>query len=219
MLNPLDYADVVFDWNGTIIDDVGLAVASVNQLCRGRGLVEVTTDVYRQQFCFPIRDFYANLGFDFTQHSFPALMEDYLALFDAQVCRCDLCPGVVDLLEQLHRQGTRISILSASHQDTLHRIARAKGVEGYLDNLFGLDASDATGKLNRARDLDRLLNRAPAARVLMIGDTDHDAQVAQDCGWDFLAVATGHQSIERLIRLGAPVLPTLAMLPEPVDLE
>jgi phosphoglycolate phosphatase len=219
MLNPLDYADVVFDWNGTIIDDVCLAVASVNQLCRDRGLVELTTDVYRQKFCFPIRDFYAKLGFDFTEHSFPALMEDYLALFDAQVGQCDLCPGVMDLLEQLHRQGTRISILSASHQDTLHHTARKKGVEGYLDHLFGLDASDATSKLDRARDLDCLLNRTPATRVLMIGDTDHDAQVAQDCGWDFLAVATGHQSIERLVRLGTPVLPTLATLPQPVDLE
>jgi phosphoglycolate phosphatase len=219
MLNPLDYADVVFDWNGTVIDDVGLALASVNQLCRAGGLVEVTIDVYRQQFCFPIHDFYANLGFDFARHSFPALMEDYLALFDAQVGQCDLCPGVADLLRRLHRQGTRISILSASHQDTLHRTARAKRVDGYLDHLVGLNASDAIGKLERARDLDRLLGRTPAARVLMIGDTDHDALVAQDCGWDFLAVATGHQSIERLIRLGAPVLPTLATLPQTVDLE
>lgn len=219
MLNPLDYAYVVFDWNGTIIDDIGLAVASVNQLCRTQGLFELSTDLYRKQFCFPIRDFYAKLGFDFTRHSFPTLMDDYLAQFDAQVGGCDLCPGVATLLRQLHQQGTRISVLSASHQETLQRTARAKGVDAYLDHVFGLEASDATGKLDRARDLDRRLVRSASAKVLLIGDTDHDAQVAQDCGWDFLAVATGHQSVERLIGLGAPVLPSLAALALTVDQE
>lgn len=209
MYDPFDYFHVVFDWNGTVIDDVGLAVTSINAIRTPLGLAEVTLEDYRRYFRFPIREFYADLGFDFTRRNFSALVTDYLAQFDTKACSCKLCPGVLSLVTALYAQGTRISILSACHQDTLQRMAQRNGIGTYIDYLFGLENNDATGKLDRARDLDQLLARTTADRVLMIGDTDHDAQVARDRNWDFLAVATGHQSADRLQALGVPVSQTL----------
>ena len=218
MHDPFDYFHVVFDWNGTVIDDVGLALTSLNAIRIPLGLADVTLEDYRHHFRFPIHDFYADLGFDFARCNFSALVTEYLAQFDARVGDCELCPGVLSLVTALHAQGTRISILSASHQDTLHQTAQRNGIGTYIDHLFGLENCDATGKLDRARELDQQLERMPADRVLMIGDTDHDAQVARDRGWDFLAVATGHQSADRLLALGVPVSQTLAhCLPEHVD--
>ncbi|MEO5725669.1 MAG: HAD family hydrolase, partial [Byssovorax sp.] len=48
---------VVFDWNGTLIDDCALAVATVNALRAERGMTEITREDYRRSFRFPISAF------------------------------------------------------------------------------------------------------------------------------------------------------------------
>lgn len=209
MYDPFDYSHVVFDWNGTIIDDVALAVASVNSIRADLGLADISLPTYRSKFCFPIRTFYANLGFDFADTDFETLVLSYLEYFDAGVVECGLCPGVQSLITGLHANETHIAVLSASQQETLHHTARCNGIEGQIDILFGLEDSTANGKLMRARELHHQLTLTSNDRVLMIGDTDHDAEVAQDRGWDFLAVSTGHQNADRLRRLNVPVCEAL----------
>lgn len=209
MHDPFAYSHVVFDWNGTIVDDVALAVESVNAVRANLDLPDVTLAAYRSKFRFPIRDFYADLGFDLDRHGFEHLVAAYLERFDAGIAECEFCPGVHALVSSLHDNGTRIAVLSASHQETLQRTASRNGIQDRIDLLFGLQDSAANGKVERARDLDRHLRRSVGDRVLMIGDTDHDAAVARDRGWDFLAVATGHQDIARLSGLGSSVCATL----------
>lgn len=212
MLDPLSYSHVVFDWNGTIVDDVGLAVESVNAVRAELGMPSVTLAKYRRCFRFPIRAFYEDLGFDFEHTRFEGLVEAYLGQFDPGVVECDLCPGAFELVSRLKLRGAKVAVLSASHQKTLMETAQRNELHGQVDHFFGLENSAASGKLDRARDLDRHMKRPPDARVLMIGDTDHDAEVACDRGWDFLAVATGHQDASRLHVTGAPVVQTLREL-------
>ena len=64
---------VVFDWNGTLIDDCALAVASVNTLRDEIGLPRITREEYRRAFRFPIREFYRSIGFHVDGDAFPAL--------------------------------------------------------------------------------------------------------------------------------------------------
>jgi phosphoglycolate phosphatase len=212
MLDPLSYSNVVFDWNGTLVDDVSLAVGSVNAVRAELGLPSVSLAEYRRHFRFPIRAFYQDLGFDFERTSFETLVEAYLGHFDPGVVKCDFCPGAFELVMQLKTHGVEVAVLSASHQKTLIETAERNELHGQIDHFFGLEDSAASGKLDRARDLDRHMRRPDYARVLMIGDTDHDAEVASDRGWDFLAVATGHQDAARLHVTGAPVVQTLREL-------
>lgn len=209
MLDPLSYSHVVFDWNGTLVDDVALAVGSVNAVRAELGMSSVTLAQYRRSFRFPIQVFYEDLGFDFEHTGFEELVEAYLGHFDAGVSECDFCPGAFELVSQLKTHGAQVAVLSASHQKTLIETAKRNDLHSHIDHFFGLEDSAASGKLDRARDLDRLMKRPANARVLMIGDTDHDAEVAFDRGWDFLAVATGHQDVARLHVTGAPVVQTL----------
>jgi len=213
------YRHVVFDWNGTVIDDVALAVRSVNRLRTASGLGAVDTDTYRRLFRFPIAEFYRDLGFDLEATDFAELMTAYLRHFDAEVHACPLHTGFVPLAEDLRRRGVTVAVLSASHQDTLARTARRLGIDHLIDHLIGLEDSAAAGKLERARLLDGRLRPGGDDAVMMIGDTDHDRAVADDRGWDFVAVSTGHQSRDRLNGLGAPVLDglgeVLALLSRP----
>jgi len=209
MFDPFDYEHIVFDWNGTVIDDVNLAFNSLNAVRGSMNMPSVTLEEYRQHFRFPIKAFYSDLGFDFSLRSFPNVVQEYLSLFDSRVADCSLCPGAHDLILALHDRGKQVSVLSASHQDILQKTAKRHQIETFIHNLFGLDDSSAHGKLSRARDLDCRLTRQDFASVLMVGDTDHDYEVAKDRGWDFLAVATGHQSYRRLAALDVPVVETL----------
>jgi len=183
---------VVFDWNGTLIDDCALAVASVNTLRDELGLSRITRDQYRRAFRFPIREFYRSIGFDVDGDAFPALMVRYLALFDAQVDACPLHPRAHDTLARLRAAKIRLHILSASHQDTLSTSLRAKGLTEAFDEVAGLGHALATTKHQLGSQLAARLG-SPPDTVVYVGDTDHDYEVASAQGWKFLFIDHGHQ--------------------------
>lgn len=204
-----DYAHIVFDWNGTIVDDVGLALDCVNRVRTELELTPVDLSTYREIFRFPISTFYQELGFDFRSTSFEELISLYLGYFDPSVADCGICSGFHDLAVYLKAHHVPISILSASQQKTLERTAHGKTIAPLVENLFGLRDQTAANKQARAFELNRLIVSSRSGPVLMIGDTDHDYDVARQCGWDFVAVASGHQNLRRLERLNTPVFNTL----------
>ena len=55
---------IIWDWNGTLIDDVSAAVNALNRMLSIRGVAPVTRDFYRAHFGFPVRPFYAVVGLD-----------------------------------------------------------------------------------------------------------------------------------------------------------
>jgi phosphoglycolate phosphatase len=196
---------IVFDWNGTLLDDIDLAVASVN-LCGARfGVAQIGRDKYRETFDFPISEFYLRLGFDFNRTPFAKVVELYVAHFDANVARCPLHDGVLALLNVANDAGIGMSVLSASHQDVLVRTLGAMDLLGRFANVIGLTNNLATSKVAEAIRLRQRLTVAPSS-TLFIGDTLHDCEVALAVGWKPLLVSSGHQATSRLLPSGAPVL-------------
>jgi phosphoglycolate phosphatase len=189
-------AHVVFDWNGTLLDDVGLAVRSVNSVLAKHGRPAIDLEHYRRHFTFPIRDFYQRLGFDFSALTFEAVMTDYLGLFDREVLRCSLHRGVTELLARLADAGVQCSILSASHSATLQSSLRHFGLERHFLHRVGLPDAQAQGKLALAHELQRSL-AVPCGQVLYVGDTLHDVEVANALGWRCLVIPNGHQCRSR----------------------
>jgi phosphoglycolate phosphatase len=76
------------------------------------------------------------------------------------------------------------------------------GISGYFEQTPGFDNIQAYSKEGIAKEW---MEANPSARVLLIGDTDHDCEVAGSTGMDCMLVATGHQSLERLSECGVPV--------------
>jgi phosphoglycolate phosphatase len=191
--NSIDH--IIFDWNGTLIDDLALAVRGVNHIGASLGVAPIDKDTYRQNFGFPIRDFYKRLGFDFEKNSFEAAMTQYLSLFDSNVHKCDLQPGVKEVISWARLAGMSVSILSASHEEILQNTLRHHGLEAEFDHLMGLQNTTANGKLAIAAELDVKL-RHPGKRALMVGDTVHDLEVANAHGWQTVIITRGHQGPE-----------------------
>ena len=64
-----EYQTVVWDFNGTLLDDLGIGIASINALLARRGMPLVEShDAYHRIFCFPIREYYRRLGFEFFEY-------------------------------------------------------------------------------------------------------------------------------------------------------
>ena len=70
---------ILWDWNGTLLDDVELCVDALNRLLEKHAYPQrYDRDQYRAIFGFPIEEYYVRAGFDFSRHSFAMLAEEYM---------------------------------------------------------------------------------------------------------------------------------------------
>ena len=82
------YTHVIWDFNGTVLDDIGAGLDSLNEMLRDRGLPILRDQAALQEvFCFPVREYYRRVGFDFEKESYddvlaPLWVEGYLARQD-----------------------------------------------------------------------------------------------------------------------------------------
>ena len=97
------YTDVIWDFNGTLLDDAGAGLACVEELLRRRGLPPLGSLArYREVFRFPIRDYYTDIGFDFSREPYEALADEWALLYDELAAAAPLFMDFVPLtLEEI----------------------------------------------------------------------------------------------------------------------
>jgi phosphoglycolate phosphatase len=205
------FRHVIWDWNGTLFDDAWLCRGIINGLLRRRGLPELTAARYAEIFDFPVRDYYARAGFDFSKESFEALGAEFMADYERRRCECRLRPDAMDALRRLAESGLEQSVLSAYRHDTLETLLEHHGVRPFLTHVIGASNIYAAGKEEEARRLLAALDAEPDA-VVLIGDTVHDFDVARSIGVHCRLLFSGHQSRQRLARCGPTVYDSLADL-------
>jgi len=200
---------VVWDWNGTLLDDAWLCIDVMNRMLRQRGLPALTPERYQEVFAFPVRDYYARLGFDFRAEPFEVVGLEFIEGYAARQHSCRLQPEAERVLHALGERGLPLSVLSASQRERLEEQARRLEVRRHFVNMVGLDDHYAGGKLEQGLRWMRELGLA-GDEVLLVGDTDHDSQVARAMGARCVLVPSGHQSPERLKQCSVPVLECLS---------
>ena len=190
------YTHLIWDFNGTLLDDVQEEFEAANRLLRRHGLPALASvDVYRSLFRFPVIEYYRLIGFDFSRTPFAVLADEWMEDYRAHAGRLGLFPEIPGLLTELRRRGVRQSVLSATNRTMLEEQLRVLGVLSLFDEITGADDFHAYGKEHLAA----LWREAhPGARPLFIGDTDHDAEAARVMGADVILLECGHQSREKL---------------------
>lgn len=192
MVTPLPYAHVLWDFNGTILDDVSACMQAANKLLLSHGLPLIETpENYRDLFGFPVEDYYRRLGFDFEKVPYAALAAEWMPEYLKNAEHCSVYPEVPSLLSALHARGLHQWILSATEQNMLRHQVTELGILPFFDELLGLDDIHARSKTERGV---RWRESHPDGRVLMLGDTDHDAETARVIGADCILLACGHQA-------------------------
>lgn len=197
----MKYTDVVWDFNGTILNDVDVCIGCANKLLRDHSLPELRSkEHYLDVFGFPIIEYYERIGFDFDVIDYDELakvwVKDYLDHSDD----CTLYPGVIPTLERLRARGLGQLVLSATEIGMLTSQLKNLGVFERFDGVYGIDNIHAASKLAAAR---RLMGDHPDSRFVLIGDTEHDLEAADAIGADCVLVAAGHQPKSKLVRTSA----------------
>jgi len=195
---------VIWDFNGTLIDDAEHIVRSVNVLLARRDLPLLNVASFRDVFGFPIVDYYRKIGFDLSAESMSDLSAEFHEVYVPGLSACPLHEGVVEALAAFRKAGVRQFILSALEEALLRSAIDRLGITDFFEALYGLDHLEGDSKLARARSLLDDFDIPPDTAIL-IGDTDHDAEVAEALGVSAALVATGHQSAHRLRAAGDAV--------------
>ena len=195
---------VVWDWNGTLLDDAALCVSIMNKMLARRGLTPISLPFYQAIIEFPVEGYYRKLGFDFSAEPFEAVSDEFVALYQAGWRDCPLQGGALGTIRSLNGCGVSQSVLSASLSSHLAEQLDHFGLTNLLHSVSGAEDHHGRGKLHIARDHAAATGEEPSA-ILFVGDTAHDAEVAREAGCDCLLVSFGHYGLERLEPLGLPV--------------
>lgn len=202
------YQHVIWDWNGTLLNDVQQCLTVLNQMLARRQMPPVTIDQYRELLDFPVIDFYRQIGFDFQNETYQEVAHEYITGYEKSWCNCRLHRGAKDILRALNTAGISQSVLSAYQQKRLEEAIRYFDLGRFFVKLIGLNDHYAAGKAdNGKRWLEQLDH--PAGDVLLIGDTVHDAKVARHIGVDCVLTTFGHNSKIRLQTCGVPLFDSL----------
>ncbi len=210
----MSYRCILWDWNGTLADDVIASLRATNDILKKRGRQPIDLEQYYRYIDSPISRFYEHL-FDLTQVSMDEIGADF-SLFYPQYFE-GLQIGAKALLEKIHRAGIPQVILSASHRDTVTRDVNRLGIGAYFTEILGAENHLATGKLELGRQWLKAQTISPEHMVL-IGDTLHDFSVASTLGIPCILCATGHQSQQDLLATGQPVVTDFSQLEQLLNL-
>ncbi|MCC5840997.1 MAG: HAD family hydrolase [Opitutales bacterium] len=213
-MDATDFSDIehiVWDWNGTLVDDAWLCVEVVNEILADEGRPAITLASYRDQFDFPVVRYYERLGLPIDPAGFDRISVRFIETYHERVEQCRLREGIEAVLPALRQAGLGFSILSASRQDHLDKEVARYGLGDFFESLNGIETIHATGKVARGRSWLASQTSAPE-RILLVGDTVHDFEVARALGIRCALLADGHHATARLEATGAPVLPGAAAL-------
>ena len=196
---------VIWDWNGTLLDDTQAALDTLNAMLAKRGGRRIAMDFYRDHFAFPVKPFYEAIGVRLGNEDWDALAREYHDIYAEQPK--GLNAETFAALEYAKGMGARQAIVSALRQDLLSAITEELGVARYMDFVYGVDNLDGRSKIERAHELVAAMGVAPQDAVL-IGDSLHDKEVADAIGVRCVLCAQGSHAAWRL-REVAPTGDTL----------
>jgi phosphoglycolate phosphatase len=208
---PFSYQHIIWDWNGTLLNDKWLCIDSINALLQLRNLPKIDETKYDRIFRFPVKDYYRDAGFDFSKEPFEIPAMEFIQLYDDRKMECQLQPGAKEILELFSNGGATQYLLSASETGVLQEMTTHFGISHYFKQIKGLDNHYAHGKSDLGQELMRSIN-APADSIVMIGDTCHDKEVADILGVSAILLTHGHFPEDRLIGCGTLLLNNLEEL-------
>jgi phosphoglycolate phosphatase len=199
---------IVWDWNGTLLNDVHVCVDSINQMLKPRNIPLLGVGSYREVFGFPVKDYYEKAGFNFVKEPYDVVAIEFIEIYRQRIAQCSLFTEAEAVLRQIAKLNLPQFILSAMQQDLLETSLKEKGIFAYFSFIAGTGDHFAGGKLGSAKNLQQIIGIEPE-NILLVGDTTHDHEVAEKMGWQSVLISNGHQSANRLKATGSPVLENL----------
>ena len=193
---------VIWDFNGTILDDRNLCHELLNELLKSEGSDLITYQKYLEVFGFPIKDYYMKAGIKFKNRSFKEMSEWFIENYQPLSLNLSLYEGVIETLKRLKEMNIKNICLSASKKDNLKEQLEHYKIIEYFDAVLGTNNIAALGK----KEVGRIYlneNKIKGEECLLIGDTLADYFLAKELKIMPVIFTNGHQSKKRLSSLDA----------------
>lgn len=203
--------NILFDFNGTLVDDVDLCLDLLNEMLVLRNHQQVDLKRYLEVFNFPVIEYYKQAGFDFPKDNFPELATYFIDHYSRRNIECSLYKNVVDVLKYFKDKGKNLVIISASEKNLLLSQLRRYGIDVYFSDISGLDNINASSKVESAKQFLSSKNYN-LDKTVFIGDTLHDLEVSKEINVDCILISQGHQSRKRLEQGGCLVIDDIGEL-------
>ncbi|MFD3686598.1 HAD family hydrolase [Nocardiopsis sp. NPDC058631] len=197
---------IVWDWNGTLLDDNHANLAAVNAVCAQFGREPVEMDYWRSVFRRPLIPCYEELlGRPFADGEWEHAERLYDSSYLEYLHTCELSTGVPDVLHDWAGGGGTQSLLSMASHEHLVPLITERGLTSHFTRVDGRQF--ATEHDSKAEHLVRHLDAQgiDPSRVVLIGDIDDDARAAREAGASSILVTSGLMARERLEATGSPV--------------
>jgi phosphoglycolate phosphatase len=195
---------ILWDWNGTLLDDAWITYQTVLHLIEHYQQPSLTFEDYRRHFRIPIELFYQRIGFDLPAVGIEKVAQHFHQHYEQQRPSFRLHTGVSDALQLVRKIGLQQSIFSAHPQDQLSSAVEHLGITSHFDKILGASSNKGVSKIAHGSQWLKRSGFLPH-QVTLVGDTDHDAEVAKELGFRCVLVAGGHQARDVLEATGFPV--------------
>ena len=199
------YQHVIWDWNGTIVDDVELCHQINAEILKELDDRDFTFQDYLKNFQFPVKNFYEQIGYKLSDDEFNKINDRFLEKYSTLDHTCNIRPIALKGLESVAENGNRNSILTAANQPAVEAKIDSLGLGHLIFQIQGRSDNTASGKIDIAKKLIEKIHIHPSD-ITIIGDTLHDHEVAHSLDIDCILITGGHQDIEMLLKSGAKVV-------------
>ncbi len=202
---------VLWDWNGTMLDDTDICIQAMNMLLKKRDINLLCKEKYREVFDFPVKDYYSRIGFNFDIEPFEIPAIEFIEEYKRLLPKANLFEDVIETLGYFKKNGFRQFIVSAMEKNALIQSVSNRGIYDFFDEVCGTSDDYAFGKFHLFEELIEN-QKISKSKAIIIGDTLHDFEIANKIGIDVVLIASGHQSNKRLKNTENVVLSSLSEL-------
>lgn len=198
---------VLWDWNGTVLDDFEISLEAVNLLLDSYEKPRITKEQYYAYMDTPISRFYSRL-FDFNLTPFSELGQKFHTIYAELLKKATLSIGILETVEALSSLNIPQYIVSASHRNKILPKAKELGILGYMKDVIAADDYNAADKIQRTIDYFKRKDVC-LDRCIIIGDSMHDLEMANKIGAECVLLSSGHEGKEKLTLNGGRVIDRL----------
>lgn len=193
------YSLIVFDWDGTLVDSTASIATCIQEAAREMGLRVPDRELASHVIGLGLQDSLRQAVPDLAPGGYAAFIDAYRRQFLAREDSMGLFAGVTELVTSLHASGYRMAVATGKSRRGLDRALDATGLRPYM---VATRCADETHPKPHPAMLLELIEETghDAGRLLMIGDTSHDLEMARRAGVDALAVTYGAHPADSLRR-------------------
>ncbi|OWO85722.1 phosphatase [Photorhabdus luminescens] len=204
-------AHIIWDWNGTLLNDVNVSLSATNFALAEIGIEPLTLEQYREHYCVPVQTFYKQvIGREPSSSEWSVIGKIFNFHYHPGIQKASLTEGVSQLLASRHETGATQSLCSLMEHHELVPMLDNHGIGKFFTQIDGRNTPLlTTGKSEQLANHLKKLNVSPEQSVV-IGDATDDAIAALAAGTHAILYTGGTHSRVNLETAGVPVVDTLS---------